>query len=325
MKDRPRLILLVLFCLLAAVGWWRLCVGPEPSDPHTLSQIMGIRRGHLFAGLLVGGSLALAGVLLQGLLRNPLASPDIMGLASGAGLAVMLANYAGCRLGAGAFPASGPLVPAMIGAFASLTLVYALSQRRGVIDPVSMVLVGVIISITTAAGTMLVQLLLPDRGLLTARWLFGGIDEEATPWRLGGCAAVFAVVALAGQSLSTVFDAAMMSEDEARSVGIRLGVVRAFQFAGAGALTGGAVALAGPIGFVGLIAPHVARGLVGPGHRWAQPAAVLVGAILVVAADASIRMFAVSSGRVPLGVLTALLGGPFFLGVLLQNRRKDSA
>lgn len=314
-------MMVILAALLVAVGWWRLAVGPEPSDPGTLSQILGIRRGHLMAGLLVGGSLSLAGVLLQGLLRNPLASPDIMGLASGAGLAVMLASYIGFKMGSQAAPGTNPLGPAMIGAFAALALVYALSQRRGVIDPVSMVLVGVIISITAAAGTMLVQQLLPDRGVFTARWLFGGIDEEARAWRLGGCAVLFGAVALGSQRLSAVFDAAMMSEDEARTVGIRLGLVRAFQFVGSGALTGAAVALAGPIGFVGLIAPHIARGLVGPRHIWTQPSAVLVGAILVVAADASIRMVDVSSGRVPLGVLTALLGGPFFLGVLLHSRK----
>lgn len=317
MRVPPWLTLLLLGLLLAAASWWRLEVGPSPVDQAVADQVIAIRQGHLASGVLVGSSLALAGVLLQGLLRNPLASPDIMGLASGAGLAVMLAAYIGYRLGSNVPGGTNPLGPAIVGSFAVLTLVYLLSQRRGVIDPVSMILVGVIVSITAAAGTMLIQQLMPDRGLHTARWLFGGLDEEAGTARRSACAGILLLVG--GWSLvkSRVFDAAMMSPDEARSVGIRLGRVRAFQFVGSGLLTGGAVALAGPVGFVGLVAPHVARGLVGPRHAWSQPASMLIGALLVVAADASIRVFEVSSGRVPLGVLTALLGGPFFLALLV--------
>lgn len=310
---------MLLGVLLAGASWWRLEVGPSPGDPSVAAQVIAIRQGHLASGLLVGSSLALAGVLLQGLLRNPLASPDIMGLASGAGLAVMLASYIGFRLGADAPGGANPLGPAVLGSFAVLALVYLLSQRRGVIDPVSMVLVGVIVSITAAAGTMLTQQLMPDRGLHTARWLFGGLDEEAGAPRRIACAGLLLLVGGWAMAQSRVFDAAMMSPDEARSVGIRLGRVRAFQFVGSGLLTGGAVALAGPVGFVGLVAPHLGRGLVGPRHAWSQPASMLIGAILVVTADASIRVFEVSSGRVPLGVLTALLGGPFFLALLVRG------
>lgn len=317
MRVPPWFSLLLLGVLLAGACWWRLEVGPSSSDPVVAAQVLAIRQGHLFSGLLVGSSLALAGVLLQGLLRNPLASPDIMGLASGAGLAVMLAAYVGHRLGAQSFVGANPLGPAVLGSFAVLALVYLLSQRRGVIDPVSMVLVGVIVSITAAAGTMLVQQLMPDRGLHTARWLFGGLDEEAGAARRVVVAGILLLVGGWAMAQSRIFDAAMMSPDEARSVGIRLGRVRAFQFVGSGLLTGGAVALAGPVGFVGLVAPHLARGLVGPRHAWSQAASMLIGALLVVAADASIRVIEVSSGRVPLGVLTALLGGPFFLALLV--------
>lgn len=320
MRLHPAMTLGLLAAVLAGVGWWRLSVGPDPMDPTALAQVMHVRHTHLAAGLLVGASLGLAGVLLQGLLRNPLASPDIMGLASGAGAAVMLSAYL-LHLGGTAAGAVDPLGPSLVGAFSALGLVYLLSQRRGVIDPVSMVLVGVIVSITAAAATMLLQQLLPDRGLYTARWLFGGIDEEAGVGRLWVCGVLLTLVAGGGAWHSRRFDAAMMSEDEARSVGVRLGWVRAFQFLGSGVLTGAAVALAGPIGFVGLIAPHIARSFVGPGHAWTQPASALVGATLIVAADAFIRVFEVSSGRVPLGVLTALLGGPFFLGVLVRRGR----
>ncbi|KAA0214291.1 MAG: iron ABC transporter permease [Leptolyngbya sp. PLA3] len=320
MRVPPWLALVLLGVLLVAASWWRLEVGPSPDDAAVAAQVLSIRKGHLVSGLLVGASLALAGVLLQGLLRNPLASPDIMGLASGAGLAVMLAGYIGYRLGTDVLGGGRPLGPAVFGSFAALALVYLLSQRRGVIDPVSMVLVGVIVSITATAGTMLIQQLMPDRGLHTARWLFGGLDEEAGTPRRVACAGILLIVGGWAMVRSRVFDAAMMSADEARSVGIRLGRVRAFQFVGSGVLTGGAVALAGPVGFVGLVAPHLARGLVGPRHAWSQPASMLIGALLVVAADASIRVFEVASGRLPLGVLTALLGGPFFLTLLVGGK-----
>lgn len=283
---------------------------------------MAIRWHKCLAGVVVGGSLGVAGVLLQGLLRNALASPDIMGLSSGAGFAVILTAFVAQMAGSSVSMGIDPMPPAMVGAFAALVVVYGLSQRRGLIDPVSMVLVGVILSITAAAGTMVVQQLMPDRGLYSGRWLLGGLDDEISGVRLvvagGLCVMVTGMAVWQGR----VLDASMMSEDEARSVGIRLGTVRAGQFVGSGLLTGGAVALAGPIGFIGLVAPHVARGLVGSGHRWTVPASAVLGAVLVVGADASVRAIDLSTGRLPLGVLTALLGGPVFLGMLLNQKRR---
>ncbi len=311
----------LLVALMIAVGLVRVGVGPTHSDPQVAAQMLEIRFLRTISAGLVGGCLGLAGVLLQGLLRNPLASPDIMGLASGAGLAVMVAAYASSMAGAGVAAGSGPLVPAMLGAFGVLTVVYALSNSRGVIDPVAMILVGVILSITCSAGTMLIQHLLPDRGVYAGRWLYGAIDEESGAVRLAAAGVTLAIGLVASISFGRTLDAAMMSEDETRSVGVRLGLVRGGQFVGAGLLSGAAVALAGPIGFIGLIGPHIARGIVGPAHRWQSPAAVLMGAVLVIAADAGVRVLTLPSGRLPLGVVTALLGGPVFLVLLLKVRR----
>jgi iron complex transport system permease protein len=311
--------LVLLGVLLAAAGWVRVAIGPESSDPEIAAHLMEIRSFRTVSAALVGGCLGVAGVLLQGLLRNPLASPDIMGLASGAGLAVMLSAYGAAELGLNG--EGGPVVPAMAGACMVLGLVFILSHRAGVIDPIAMILVGVIVSITCSAGTMLVQHLLPDRGVYSGRWLYGGIDEDAGLGRLVLAGVALGLGVWATAWFGRVLDASMMSEDEARSVGVRLGLVRVGQFLGAGVLSGAAVSLAGPIGFIGLIGPHMARALVGPRHVWQGTASALVGAGLVVGADAGVRALALPSGRLPLGVVTALLGGPMFLGMLIRMRR----
>lgn len=322
MQRHPRVILLVLGLAALAVCWWRLSVGPELGVGPEFDQIMAIRWGKCLAGVVVGASLGVAGVLLQGLLRNPLASPDIMGLASGAGLAVMVTSFAAQMAGSSVLSGIDPMGPALVGAFAALVLVYLLSQRGGLIDPVSMVLVGIIVSITAAAGTMLFQHLMRDRGVYSGRWLLGGLDDEVTAGRIALAGVLCGAVLGASIASARVLDAAMMSADEARSVGVRLGLVRAWQFAGAGLLTGAAVALAGPIGFIGLVAPHLARGALGPKHLWTLPGSALVGAILVVGSDAVIRSVDLASGRLPLGVLTALLGGPVFLVMLFEQKRR---
>lgn len=309
-----------LAIILLVVVIVRTQIGPTSDDAGIARQMFEIRSVRTLAALLVGACLGLAGVLLQGMLRNPLASPDIMGVGAGAGLAVMFAAYLASVWGASAVAAIDPTMPALIGSMGCLGLILLLSRRRRIIDPVAMVLVGVIISIIASAATMFIQHLMPDRGVYAGRWLYGSIDDDASPVRLAavGVAVVFVLVAAVSRSRS--LDAAMMSEDEARSVGVSLAVTRGIQFIGAGALTAAAVSLAGPLGFVGLIGPHLARGLVGPSHRRQLPAATMIGAILVVGADAGVRALALPSGRLPLGVVTALLGGPLFLVLLLRSR-----
>lgn len=320
MRSRPWLMLASLAIILLVVVIVRTQIGPTSDDAGIARQMFEIRSVRTLAALLVGACLGLAGVLLQGMLRNPLASPDIMGVGAGAGLAVMFAAYLASVWGASAVAAIDPTMPALIGSMGCLGLILLLSRRRRIIDPVAMVLVGVIISIIASAATMFIQHLMPDRGVYAGRWLYGSIDDDASPGRLAavGVALVFVLVAAVSRSRS--LDAAMMSEDEARSVGVSLAVTRGIQFIGAGALTAAAVSLAGPLGFVGLIGPHLARGLVGPSHRRQLPAATMIGAILVVGADAGVRALALPSGRLPLGVVTALLGGPLFLVLLLRSR-----
>jgi iron complex transport system permease protein len=283
--------------------------------------IVGFRATSMSVGLIVGCSLAVAGVLLQALLRNPLAEPFILGISSGAGLGVMAAMYLAYRLHGPGAAGDQRLVPAMVGGLATLGLVYALGQRRGWLDPVSLVLVGVIISSVCGAGIMFFQHMV-DTGLRSefTMWLMGHIPEHVDAWVFGGAAAIAATGLIVGVLMGKAMDAATLGDDEARSVGLAIGPLRLGMFALAGMLAAGTVAIAGPIGFVGLVAPHAARLALGPRHGVLVIGAALCGVTLVVGSDVARQAIDLGAGRMPIGVFTALLGGPAFIWLLLSGR-----
>jgi iron complex transport system permease protein len=282
----------------------------------------------LLAGLsaaVIGASLAISGTLLQATLRNPLASPWVLGLTSGASLGVVLVIVVGGG-GTGLEP-----VGAVAGAFGALGLVYTLARRGGLLDPVALLLIGVMVSISFGALAMLLQQFLPDQGLARfSRWMLGSISEE-TPWSLLGLIAALTVAGIVAASVAGPrLDAATLADDEARSVGVNPHRMRTMCFFIAGTLTAGTVLLAGPIGFVGLVCPHIARLLVGASHRRLVIASALVGIGFVVAADLAsvvVAMWTASSdavvttGRIPVGIVTALIGAPVFIGMLLTGMR----
>jgi iron complex transport system permease protein len=270
---------------------------------------------------IAGVALAVAGVLLQALLRNPLASPFILGVSSGSALGVMLATYVAYMSGGAWRLIGGDAVPALLGAVATLAVVYGLGQRRGWLDPLSLVLIGVVVSAICGALIMFLQHLVPQglRGDLVT-WMMGSIDQGVgAGWlmmvvvvTLGGCA----VALVMGRAM----DAATLGDEEARSVGLSVGPLRVTMFLIAGALTAGAVALAGPIGFVGLIAPHAGRLLLGPRHTLLLVGAAMIGAALLIGADVASQVISAGGGRVPVGVFTALIGGPGFIWLLRSGR-----
>lgn len=321
------------FLLLLAAVVARLSVGGPlaiPSSPAAgvdggmtffKSPILELRAQRAGAGLVVGAALAIAGVMLQCLFRNPLASPDLLGMASGAGLGVMLAAYArfvtSGQIAEVGLTFTGP--PALAGALAALGVTYLLSQRRGFIDPASLLLIGVIVGVLAASATLLVQSLLPDRGVAAARWLLGAISDDAT-WKqivlVGGLVLVTAGI---GVRLAPLMDAASLGDDEARSLGVPLGQLRTFLFIASGVLAAASVVLAGPVAFIGLICPHLVRMSAGPAHRSLLIGSALAGGALVVWADTLVKTMDLSSGRLPLGVLTSLIGGPLLI-FLLRGR-----
>lgn len=323
--GRSVLVIAGLLAVLAIVAALRLIVGEPPPltadgrlDRELLGLYLEIRRDRLLIGLTVGAALGVSGTLLQSLLRNPLASPYILGLSSGAALGyiIALAGYLPWAL-AISTPAA-----ALGGAVFTMLAVYLLAQRRGRIDPVGLLLVGVIVNAINAAAIMFINYLNPAHVRSDMmRWMMGYLDDNVSLRMIQ----IIAVVTVAGAAiafmLGRAMDVATFGDSEAHALGLRMGRLRLLLFVTAGVLTAGAVMLAGPIGFVGLISPHIVRLLAGPGHRTVILGAAIVGGVIVVGADAAIKYVdtLANIGMMPIGVLTAIIGGPVFL-ILLRSQ-----
>ena len=321
MSDR-RAVLGCVACgvLLLAAAAARLLVGSsEFGWPGGV--ILGLRAERLVVACAVGVALAVSGVALQALLRNPLAEPYLLGLSTGAAAGMVGASLlAGGAVGAGI---SGGL-SAAAGAGLAMAVVFSLGRRNGVLDPLGVLLVGVVVSTIGGAGVLLLgHLGGPGVREPLARWMLGTLGAEAASWPVG-CAAAGGLAGLCVfVRLGPSMDLGTLDPDEAASMGVAVERLRGVQFALAGLLAAAAVAAAGPIAFVGLIAPHFGRVAVGPRHRPLVVASALLGAALLVGADALGAAVALGSERagrpvgvVPVGVWTALLGGVVFLGAV---------
>lgn len=289
------------------------------------ADIIDLRLGALASAAVAGASLGLAGVLLQALLRNPLASPFVLGLSSGAGLAVssaaLLASW-----GLSWMIADGGMAAAALGAAGALVIVVAAGRRHGAIDPVTLLLAGVVVASVAGALTVLVHALMPpsSRGDLMA-WAMGRIPEvpERAPLLVGTL--LLASIGWWSIASSRALDAACTADDEAMSLGVDLPVLRWRLVMLSGALAGASVVLCGPIAFVGFVAPHVARMLLGAGHRGLVIASPVLGAALLIGADAMrLALPLPGAGKLPVAVVTAILGGPIFLWVLRRQGGRSS-
>jgi iron complex transport system permease protein len=291
----------------------------EPSDellPSGLAILL--ERVHRLAlAAIVGAALALSGVALQALLRNPLAEPYILGLSTGAAAGMMgqwlLFHMLDIALG---MSQAG----ALIGAAATMTIVFIVGRRQGVIDPLGLLLTGVVLSTINSALIMMCNYLVGPGGLRDdlTQWMMGFLNQGAG-WPT--VLTIAAMTALGGGALfkaGRAMDVASLSDAEALSLGVRLQWLRGVEFLVASVLAAGAVVLAGPIAFVGLICPHLARLMVGPRHRPLLLSATLLGATLIIAADvlSALLHLQLGIGRMPIGVFTAMLGGPAFLWML---------
>lgn len=299
--------------LVLAVGGMSL-VG----EYHLTWGIWQMRLTRLAAAAVVGAALAVAGVALQSLLRNPLASPFVLGISSGSGVGVLLGMLLGQSVGYAW--ASTPLLAA-VGAMLTMALVYLIAQRRGRLDPFTLLLTGVIVNAFNGAIMLFLYLYIGPRLLADyLRWSMGSIPEAPSLPLLGSTAAI----SLAGWGYlflqAQAFNVQALGDDVARSSGVNVAALRLATFAVASLMTAAAVALAGPVGFVGLIIPHVCRMALGPDHRLLTVAAGFVGAAFLVLADTFCRSTVLLFGReLPVGILTAFCGGPFFI-YLLRRR-----
>jgi iron complex transport system permease protein len=313
LERRCGAVLAGLGGLFVAVSLARLLVGDRFGWPE--AAILEIRAFRLASGLAIGMALATSGVLLQALLRNPLASPYILGLSSGATLGYVLVGF----LPLVSWPAAARFgvdqTGAFLGALAVMALVYLLAQRRGWIDPVAVLLVGVVVNAMNGAAIMFLSYVAPpnSRSQMTL-WMLGYLAESPSATTVGLVGALTLLGVAAAAVLGRAMDVAVFSASEAHSLGLDLRRLRLSLFVLAGLLTAGSVLLAGPIGFVGLICPHLVRLLIGPRHRPLVVGAALAGGALIVGADTAIK--AMSDSLIPIGVITALLGGPLFLVLL---------
>jgi iron complex transport system permease protein len=300
----------------APLGWSEVLAGLIGTGPEEHRLIVQqIRLPRVLLAWLVGGSLGMSGAALQGLLRNPLAEPGLLGISASAGLGAVLALYFGLTtLSIWSLPAS-----AMAGALLATLLLYALT--RGGASNLTLILAGVALSSLAGALTSLALNLAPSPASVQdiVLWLLGSIaDRSLADVRLvlPFVAAGLLLLLAAAPSLTLL----TLGEAEASSLGVHLPRLRGLVITGSALSVGACVSVTGTIGFVGLVVPHLLRGLVGhrPG-RLLLPSA-LGGALLVLAADLAIRLLDTPQ-QLMLGVVTALVGAPFFLALVLKSRR----
>ena len=300
--------------------------GTEPDR----SILLGLRLPRAVLGAVVGCALAAAGTALQALLRNPLAEPFVLGVSGGAalgGTAVLLAASAVSRLSgaAGALFASAPPVAlgAAGGAAGAALLVFALGRIGGKLVPEAALLVGIVFNFFAAGVVTIVKVLIPpEQAARLLYWLMGSIGYESWRTLLTGAALVALSVGLL-VALSGRLNLLSLGDEEAATLGVEVGRARGAVFLAASAATGAAVALAGMVGFVGLIVPHLVRRTFGPDHRILLPASALFGAAFLAVADLLARVAFLPLGtELPVGALTAVAGGPFFLWLLRRTERR---
>jgi len=301
-------ILLSRLHLLQVVPWW----------PASLETILWeIRLPRVAMGALVGAALSVAGATYQGLFRNPLADPYLVGVAAGAGLGATLAMAAPLpaslySLGIIQFAAFGSALLAM-------ALVYSLARVGGSTPITTLVLAGVAVGALANAMTSFLMYAHGDKLAVIYSWMLGGFN--VTTWRQAALVAPSVLIAVLVISLlGRVANVMQLDDDQARSLGVNVELVKLVLVVAATLATAASVSAAGLIGFVGLVVPHVVRILWGPDHRSLIPLSALVGAAFLVSADAGARLVP-GPQDIPVGVVTAFCGAPFFLYLLRQQKR----
>lgn len=294
---------------------------PVTWAPQDEAILMTFRLPRAVAAGCVGAALAAAGALFQGLLRNPLADPYVVGSSGGAALGAVLGMLVGNRvavLGFGWVP-----VGAFLGAMVATFLVMALATTGGRLPVVSVLLAGFVVS-TLLAYVVSLLLVVSERLQLALPqvyvWLLGGVS--VTGWgQVAVIGPLVAAAVLASLGLARPLNAFSLGEEGAARLGIDVERSKLLILAAGALLTAAAVSVSGLVGFVGLIIPHLVRLTCGPDHRLLIPASALAGATLLVLADLLARTL-LAPNELPLGILTAFLGGPFFLWLLRRARRE---
>jgi len=324
MRLSPSVMLGILFAAAITTLIAAICIGSGRAGPGDVIDLMrgtaapgvrdvllSLRLPRTLAAFGTGASLALAGVLMQVLLRNPLADPYILGTSGGAAVAALLAMLAG---------AGGLLidVSAFGGALASTWLVFLIARARGDWAPGRLLLTGVVVAAGWSAAVSLILTAGPDRGLRGLLfWLMGDFSfaENAWPSLVLGAAAT-----LAGLALAPSFNVLATGDRQAAILGLSVRPMRIAVYLASALLTAVAVTTAGTVGFVGLVIPHLVRLLSGADHRTLIPGAALAGGSLLVVADTLARTL-IAPRQLPVGAITAVVGVPLFLFLLGRSAR----
>lgn len=316
-------VLGVCVVLSLAVGsrsldpWHVLRVLWSPDGSETSLIVRDLRLPRTLVGLVVGAALGVAGAQLQGLTRNPLADPGLLGVSAGAAFAVVATSSV---FGVGG--RAGQAMAAVLGALCAAVAVWALAGSRRGGSPLPLLLAGVAVTALLQAATTVLVLLDADTLDEYRFWVVGSLAGRDVALLLTVAPLLLLGLVLAAATSGTL-DLLALGDDLARGLGARVAWGQAGIALSATLLTAAAVAVAGPLAFVGLAVPHVARALVGPAHRWLLPLSAVLGGCLLLLSDVVGRVVA-RPGEVQVGIVTALIGAPFLVA-LVQRRRLSAA
>lgn len=321
------LVLAFLWALSAGslpVSWktlWRVFTGTDKGIDETIRYIIiDIRLARVVLAVLVGAALALSGVVYQGVLLNPLADPYTLGVSTGAAFGASVAILFGAE-GEGMVGHFGIPLAAFFGALAALSFVYLLGQLEGQFHPTNLILAGIIVSTFLSALISLLKSLHEESISAIVFWIMGSLSGKTwgqvfviLPYVLFGALVMF--------YYSPELDLLALGDLQALHLGVSVARVRFFLLSVASLVTAVSVSFTGIIGFVGLVVPHVVRFLVGPGHFRLLFYSAFAGSILMLLADTVSRTILGQGQEIPVGVVTALIGGPFFCFILITRRKE---
>lgn len=323
-----RVAVLVVLCVLALLV---LALSPlmgmkfivpqalfvEGADAMDRDILLDIRLPRVCMAFLAGAALSLSGMVFQAIFRNPLATPFTLGVSSGAALGTAL--YIRLGLSFALLGISGMSIAAFAGALLAMFVVYGLTRLKGGFSSATLLLAGVAISYFCSSLILMIQYLSGfTHSYRIIRWMMGSLD--VTGFEPVGNVLLLVIIG-SGAVLVMIreLNLLMTGEELAVSRGANVSVVKKTLFASVSLMIGGVVAFCGPIGFVGLIVPHICRLLIGPDHRFLTPASFLFGGVFLTVCDTVARTI-IAPTEIPVGIITALLGGPFFIWLLLTRR-----
>ena len=338
-SARAVMVIAVLAAVLAAAFLFSLAFGASDASVLAVARdfvwpsgaalsdgdriiIHDIRLPRTVLGVLVGAALAVSGAVMQGLFRNPLADPGLVGVSAGAGLGAVSMIVLGEGVLAGAVLWLGiyalPLA-AFAGALVTTVTLYGISTRRGHTSVATMLLAGIAIAALAGAFTGVLVFLADDRQLRDLTfWQLGSL-AGATWTKIAATGPIIVAALLVSPFLARALNALALGEAAAHHLGVPVQRLKSVAVVTVAASTGAAVAVSGGIGFIGIVAPHLLRLLIGPDHRYLLPASALLGAAMLLLAD-TVSRTVVTPAELPIGIVTAAAGAPFFIWILLRRR-----